>query len=197
MPDTTTETDAPVADASTAPAAETQTTASAPAAADETISPEEARKLRSEAKNLRQRAKDAEEKAQALEAEKADAARAKLSEDERLKADLAAVTAERDTAKAEAERVAGELAAERAAARVEKAAARLGFADPSDAILYVGDVPEGEADLEKRLKAVLEAKPHLAGKPAVRGLTPSPVAVADRPMTDEQRRANSYRPRSL
>lgn len=193
MPDETPGTPAPAVDEPNTPAV----TSDQPAAADETISLEKARELRQEAKNLRQRAKDAEDARKAAEDRLKEFEDRDLSEAEKTAKRVTELEAALAVAQAERESAAAGLAAEKAARRVEAAATKAGFADPGDAILYVGDVPEDEKGLEARLKAVLDAKPYLLGKSKTVAVPASPNGVESRRLSDEQKRANSYQPTSL
>lgn len=120
----------------------------------ETISLEEARKLRSEANSLRKRLKD-------LEAAQSKAEEAKLSETERLTkraADLERELADRDRA----------IQERTVLARTVEAAARLGFRNPELAyrLLDQAELDFGEdgqpKNVEKLLRALLDKEPYLA-----------------------------------
>lgn len=125
----------------------------------ESISLDDARKLRSEASSLRRRLKELEDREAAAEA-------AKLTEQERLtraNADLAARIAEQDST----------LSEMRIASSVTTAAAKLGFVDPADALRMLdrASIQFGEdgspVDIEKQLAAIATAKPYLVAKRAV------------------------------
>ena len=80
----------------------------------------------------------------------------KLSETERLQKQVADLQKAHDTAIAEA-------ASLKLNAQVATQAAKLGFADPEDAIKFLGKLGEG-ADVEALLKDLLKNKPYLAGQ---------------------------------
>lgn len=152
MPEDTPTADAPAADAATtpAPAATTTTTATTtPApAAEETISLDEARKLRQEAKSLRDRLRG-------FEQADTERQRAAMTETDRLRAeadDAKAQLAERDTA----------LAAERAATAVRDAASELGYSPKLAAALTAGRTFELGTDGRPQQHAVREALKALA-----------------------------------
>lgn len=127
MPDETTVTaDAPAASADPSPA-DNQTQDDAPAA--ESISLEEAKKLRREAQQLRSRLKAIEDE--------------KLSETEKIKRDHDAAVAERDEARRELRQLRAQEAATKAGARSARAVAAL--------------IPPDALDDGRSLRAALEA----------------------------------------
>lgn len=132
----------------------------------ETISLDEAKKLRSEAANLRKRLKTFED-------EKKAADDAKKTEAERLAADKAAFEAERQA-------FANERKAHRTAQAVEATARKLGFRNPGKAIRLVDEDDLGieedgtPAKAEEALKALAAAEPYLVGG----GTTGSPTNPA-------------------
>lgn len=140
--------------------AETQAVASDAQAVSETISSEtisleEARKLRSEAANLRKRLKELEGKVRAEE-------EAKMTEQEKLQKRLAEL--ERQSTEYQQTMQARTLEYE-----VKLHAARLGVVDPEAAyrLLDIREMEFGEdgkpANIEKALRALIAAKPYLAG----------------------------------
>ena len=161
MGNETTSTDAPAANAESTPAqAATNTTPDAPAAdGQETITQEDARKLRSEANALRKREKEALAKLQAYEQEKQAAQDAQLPEIDRLKKQVA-----------DSESVHTALVERIVQYEVERAATKLGVIDP-DAAARLLDWDALEFDengmptnADGLLKDLLKAKPYLAGR---------------------------------
>lgn len=143
----------PPAGESAAQAAADQGETSSP---PESISLEEARKLRSEANSLRRRLKDLEDQAKA----KADA---ELSDNERLSkraSELERQLAERDQT----------LQETRIRSATVEAAARLGFADPEDAMRLLNhaslefDENGSPTNVEQQLAALAKTKPYLLGR---------------------------------
>lgn len=134
---------------------ETQAVNSDAQAVSETISLEEARKLRSEAANLRKRLKELEDQKRQMD-------EAKLSETERLQKRLAEL--ERQSTEYQQTMQARTLEYE-----VKLHAARLGVVDPEAAyrLLDIREIEFGEdgkpANIEKALRALIAAKPYLAG----------------------------------
>lgn len=135
-----------------------ETTTPEPQAGDgqETISLDEARKLRSEAANLRKRIK-------AFEEADAKAKEAQMTAEQKREKQLS----DYQSQNAELVRQVQEL---RIQSAVQGQAARLGFADPSDAARFL-DPSELEFDdngnpmnVEPLLKNVLKNKPYLSGK---------------------------------
>ncbi|MEJ5222841.1 MAG: phage scaffolding protein [Anaerolineales bacterium] len=136
---------------------ETQAVNSDAQAVSETISLEEARKLRSEAANLRKRLKELEDQKRQMD-------EAKLSETERLQKRLA----ELERAQADWERERQEIMLQR---HIENAAAKLGIVDPEAAWKLI-DLKEVDFDddgkpknVETLLKALIQKKPYLANNP--------------------------------
>lgn len=116
---------------------------------EETISAEDARKLRSEAKNLRERAKAAEKERDALKA-------AGMSDTEKRDADLAKKDEQITTLESELRNL-----------RVQAAAGGLGFVDPETATRLLDwdeiDDPSDKSQVEKALRNLAKAKPFLMG----------------------------------
>lgn len=147
-----------LADSGTQPPAGTgdtqaESTGGEQASQPESISLEEAKKLRAEASSLRRRLKDLEDREKAAED-------AKLTEQERIareRDDLAARLAERETA----------IADMRLQAAVTSAAVRLGFVDPEDALRLVdrsavkADEEGRLTNVEDQLATIAKAKPYL------------------------------------
>lgn len=119
----------------------------------DTLTPEDARKIRSENRAMRQRLKDAEKKL-------ADLSDADLSEKQRLERDLSAEKAGRE-----------QLASEVRSLRVEVAAGKLGVrpeALPRVAALIDWDTVEDAADskqVEKAVRELLKEMPFLSSRP--------------------------------
>ena len=104
--------------------------------------------------------------------------KADMSEQERLQAQLEAERKAREQAEATAAKVQRESA-------VTSAAARLGFADPSDAIALIGDAEDVDAALAK----LAEEKPYLLGKKSNPRLDANKVrGDSDSEETDEEKR---------
>lgn len=153
MSDTATDpkpgTDAPAA---TVPGNQPQAgTDGAPAATDDTLSLEEARKLRSEAKNLRERLK-------ALEDEKRQRDEADLSAAQKLEREKAALEAERS-----------QLSTRLRDAETKAIAARLGvkpdLVDTVSALIDWDDVDANDAKaIERAIKELVKERPSLSGK---------------------------------
>jgi len=151
-------------------------------AVPETISLEEAKKLRSEAAGLRRRLKELEDAKRAAED-------AKLSEAERLQNRLAEL--EREQAMYQQERQERTVRYE-----VMLAASRLGIVDPEAAyrLLDVADL-EFEDDgrpknVEQALRALIKAKPYLARPVAPETNVTNPARGEAKPVeTPEQKRA--------
>lgn len=127
-----------------------------PSSQPESISLEEARKLRSEASGLRKRLKELEDQQKAR-------ADADLSESERLTkraSDLERQLAERDQA----------LQEHRVRSSTVGTAARLGFADPEDAMRLLNhanlefDAEGNPTNVEQQLASLAKAKPYLLGR---------------------------------
>ena len=133
----------------TSPTAQAATTGSEPA---ETISLEEARKLRSEAKNLRERLRAAE----AAEAELKKIKDAELSEADRLKQALA----EKETAQQAA------LARLRAV-QIQMQAQRLGIVDPEAAekLIDWSQIADSDEARAQALQELVKARPWLSQSP--------------------------------
>lgn len=114
---------------------------------EETLSVEEARKLRSEAKNLRTRLKANEDELSKLK-------NAGLSEEEQRKAELG----ERD------EKI-GTLEKQNRALKVQVAASKVGIVDPEAAAALLDwdqvDDPDDPKSLERALKQLVEKRPWL------------------------------------
>ncbi|HZT61000.1 MAG TPA: hypothetical protein VFA21_20515 [Pyrinomonadaceae bacterium] len=122
---------------------------------DQTLSLEEARKLRRENQTLRTRATTAEGKVKEFET-------AQLSESDRLKKEADDARREADAAKREARND-----------RIAAVAARLKFADPEDARHFVADDAD---DIEAALKDVLKKKPYLAASDATAQTRATPTS---------------------
>lgn len=134
------------AEPTTQPQAGATQQAQAASAEPETISLEEARKLRAEARSLRDRLKVIEER----DVPEAERSKRRLEELERSNEGLVR-----------------ELQQERIQSRVLAAATRLGFADPADAYSLLPDDALEVADgvprnVDQALKRLLEKKPYLA-----------------------------------
>jgi hypothetical protein len=115
----------------------------------ESLSTEAARKLRSEARNLRSRLKEAEKERDDLKA-------SQMSELEKLQKGT------EDLSKSNAT-----LVQENRSLRAQVVAGRVGIVDPEIAVGLVDwDDAEDDASLEKQFKAILKAKPYLAGNVA-------------------------------
>jgi hypothetical protein len=155
-PGKTPETDAPEAkdEGKTPPAG----TVDDPGGRDESssLSPEDARKLRSEAKNLRDRLK-------ALETEKKERDEADLSATQKLEREKSALEAEKQ-----------QLAARVRDAEVKAIAARVGVkADLADTVTALIDWDDVDADdpkaIEKAVKELVKERPSLSGKTGLDG----------------------------
>lgn len=151
---------APAANADDTPAQAATNTPDAPAAdGQETITPEDARKLRSEANALRKREKDALAQLKAYQDKEQQAQDAQLPEIERLKKQVA-----------DADSVHTGLVERIVQYEVERAATKLGVIDPDAAArLLDWDALEFDADgmptnADTLLKDLLKAKPYLAGR---------------------------------
>lgn len=82
-----------------------------------------------------------------------------------------------EKAQADAKKAADDLAAEKLVnlnLKIENAAARLGFADPADAVGLIDrtKLDKDNSNVDTLLKAVLEAKPYLKGQPQKGGTPP-------------------------
>ncbi len=125
---------------------------------NDSISLDEAKKLRQEANALRKRLK-------AYDDAKAEAEQAQLTETERLKKQLA-------DKEVELANVAKAAKADKLNAEVRVQAMSLGFADPSDAATFMAtaaieyDEQGAPTNVKDLLQALLKAKPYLGGKAA-------------------------------
>lgn len=123
-------------------------------------------------------------KADELDKLKADQEAATLSEQQKLQK-------ERDKLQAERDQLAQSLKETKIQHTVSLQAQKLGFADPSDAGFYIDEsqLNEDLSNVDDLLKAVLKAKPYLAGKtaqPTSGGPTnPSRTQSANQPITRE------------
>ena len=94
-------------------------------------------------------------KANELDKLKAEIEAAKLSETEKLQKQIADLQKAHDAALAEAQSL-------KLSTQVATTAAKLGFADPDDAIKFLGKLGD-DADVDNLLKQLLKDKPYLAG----------------------------------
>lgn len=133
--------------------------------------------LKAELDKVRKEAAEWRTKLRKFEAAEAERQKSEMTETERLKAELEEHRAKVAAAEAKA-----------LDASVRAAAAKLGFADPSDATRFIDreGLSDDAGDIEARLKAVLKAKPYLgsAKVPASGGENPGGGAVRQ---TDAQR----------
>ncbi len=108
---------------------------------------------------LRKEAAASRVKANELDKLKADLEASKLSETEKLQKRIADLQKERDTAISDA-------TALKITNAVSSQAARLGFADPDDAVRFLdaARIADDLSNIETLLKELLKAKPYLAGK---------------------------------
>ncbi len=134
--------------------------------------------LKAELDKVRKEAADWRTKLRKFEAAEAERQKSEMSETERLRAELEEHRAKVAAAEAKA-----------LDASVRAAAAKLGFADPSDATRFIDreGLSDDSADIETRLKAVLKAKPYLGGaKTTVPGGGENPAGGAAK-QTEAQR----------
>lgn len=121
--------------------------------ASTTLSPEDARKLRSEARSLRQRLKDAEEKANQLES-------AQLSDVQKLDREKTALVAERDGLQTENRNLRAQIAAAQVGIRAEAVGDAVKLLDWDEI-----EDPSNPKQVEKALKELVKEKPYLSGRP--------------------------------
>lgn len=163
MPEDTTTVEPQAGDTGSNPQPQAGNTSTEPQAGEsqtnDTISLEEAKKLRSEAASLRQRLRNAETKAKEFDDLKAQIESEKLSEKEKLDKKLADLQAERDAALRERQEL-------RVSNAVSLAATRLNFNDPEDGMRYIkmADLDDDLSNVGDLLKQVLKERPYLAGK---------------------------------
>lgn len=144
--------DAQAASGADAQAQEATGSAQAAAGDSSSLSPEDARKLRSEAKNLRDRLR-------ALEAEKAERDEADLTATQRLEREKTALAAEK-----------AQLETRLRDANVQAVAAKLGVkTDLVDTVASLIDWTDVDADdtkaIERAVKELVKERPSLSGRP--------------------------------
>lgn len=117
------------------------------------ITPEDARKLRSEARSLRQRLKAAEDKLTARET-------ADLTEQQKLEREKTTLEAERDQLATDNRNLRAEIAAAKVGIRTEALGDAVKLLDWSEI-----DDPTSQKQVETALKQLVKDKPYLSGRP--------------------------------